>query len=141
MFKMFQPSWQKQRDEGISALSLGDYGRAADLLEQAWMNKIEIMRKENRMGPGDPRVYALKDLELGVITCNLALVYHMQDRFEDSEQRYRIAISHMEATLDPQNKALAGPYRCYASLLDALGRTSEAEALRQKAQKISPVEQ
>jgi Flp pilus assembly protein TadD len=66
-------------------------------------------------------------------TCNnLAILYRVQNRYNDAEPLYKRAIAIYESEASA-NRALVNVLENYAELLNATGRTSEANTIAQRA--------
>jgi hypothetical protein len=82
------------------------------------------------------RMQQHNDRRLGLALDLLASVYDRDGRFEQSERIHARMLNLLEANYGPEHPALVGSLENHALVLDALGRSEEAEALRIRGRAI-----
>jgi tetratricopeptide (TPR) repeat protein len=107
------------------------------------LNLADIRRKQKRFGEAEELASeALETLEAAndsnyvFAVSMLAMIHDDQDRCKEAESLYRQAREMMEAQLGGGHVEVARLLDRHASLLRRAGRTAEAEALSQRAERI-----
>ena len=112
-----QESWESYTDKGLDAQKQARYAEAEELF-------LAALEEVERFGEQDPR--------LATSLKNLALLYHDQGKYAESESLNQRALAIYEETLGPEHPNVATSLNNLALIYYDQGKYAEAEPLYQR---------